>query len=190
MKRRGRDVGTRKGEKSKARNGPLAARADLRVRIGTLSRPSVAATTPPQRFDLSPFRRFASPRLDSAPLQDVLLPSSRSRRLQLPLDQMTIADKLDVMETLWADLARRPADLPSPAWHREVLLERRSLVEEGKLKFEPSNSQPGRFVPHRKGSPAISRTGSGHLCKPPGGAMIRWKRRDRPVGTEPRFCER
>ncbi len=56
-------------------------------------------------------------------------------QVQLPLDQMTIADKLDVMETLWADLARRPADLPSPDWHEEVLLERQRLVEEGKLKF-------------------------------------------------------
>lgn len=48
---------------------------------------------------------------------------------------MTIADKLDVMETLWADLARRPVELPSPDWHREVLMERKRLVEEGKLKF-------------------------------------------------------
>jgi hypothetical protein len=56
-------------------------------------------------------------------------------QVQLPLDQMTIADKLDVMETLWADLARRPADLPSPDWHREVLMERKRLVEEGKLRF-------------------------------------------------------
>jgi len=55
--------------------------------------------------------------------------------IQLPLDEMTITDKLDVMETLWADLARRSAELPSPDWHREVLLERKRLAEEGKLKF-------------------------------------------------------
>ncbi len=55
--------------------------------------------------------------------------------VQLPLDQMTLADKLEVMETLWADLSHRPADLPSPDWHREVLQERKRLVNEGKLKF-------------------------------------------------------
>ena len=56
-------------------------------------------------------------------------------QVQLPLDQMTIADKLEVMESLWADLSRRPDDLPSPDWHRDVLLDRKRLVEEGKLKF-------------------------------------------------------
>jgi hypothetical protein len=55
--------------------------------------------------------------------------------VQLPLDQMTLADKLEVMESLWADLSRRSDDLPSPDWHRDVLFERRKLVEEGKLKF-------------------------------------------------------
>lgn len=55
--------------------------------------------------------------------------------IELPLERMTLADKLEAMETLWADISKEPADLPSPAWHREVLHERRQLVEEGKLKF-------------------------------------------------------
>lgn len=55
--------------------------------------------------------------------------------IQLPLDQMTLADKLEVMETLWADLSRNPAELPSPVWHRDVLQERKCLADEGKLKF-------------------------------------------------------
>lgn len=56
-------------------------------------------------------------------------------RVQLPLDQMTLADKLEVMEAVWADLAKQPQDMPSPDWHRDVLLERKRLVEEEKLKF-------------------------------------------------------
>ncbi len=55
--------------------------------------------------------------------------------IDLPLDEMTLADKLEVMELLWTDISRRPADLPSPAWHRDVLDERRRLVAEGKLQF-------------------------------------------------------
>jgi len=55
--------------------------------------------------------------------------------IHLPLDQMTLADKLEVMETLWADLSRSPTDLPSPDWHRDVLQERKRLVDEGQLKF-------------------------------------------------------
>jgi hypothetical protein len=55
--------------------------------------------------------------------------------IDLPLDNMTLAEKLKAMEVLWADISRRPADLPSPDWHKDVLDERRRLVAEGKLKF-------------------------------------------------------
>jgi hypothetical protein len=55
--------------------------------------------------------------------------------IDLPLDNMTLADKLEAMEVLWADISRRPADLPSPDRHKEVLDQRRRLVAEGKLKF-------------------------------------------------------
>lgn len=55
--------------------------------------------------------------------------------IELPLDSMSLADKLEAMEVLWADISRKPADLPSPDWHKEVLDERRRLVAEGKLRF-------------------------------------------------------
>ena len=55
--------------------------------------------------------------------------------IDLPLDNMTLGDKLEAMEVLWADISRRPAELPSPDWHKNVLDERRRLVAEGKLKF-------------------------------------------------------
>ena len=55
--------------------------------------------------------------------------------IELPLEKMTLADKLEAMEVLWADISRRPADLPSPDWHKDVLDERRRLVAVGKLKF-------------------------------------------------------
>ncbi len=55
--------------------------------------------------------------------------------IDLPLSKMTLADKLEVMELLWADISRQPAELPSPAWHRDILDERRRLVAEGKLRF-------------------------------------------------------
>jgi putative addiction module component len=55
--------------------------------------------------------------------------------IDLPLEKMTLADKLEAMELLWADISRQPAELPSPAWHRDVLDERRRLAAEGKLRF-------------------------------------------------------
>jgi hypothetical protein len=41
----------------------------------------------------------------------------------LPLEQMTVAEKLQAMEVLWADLSR-DGSLESPAWHGTVLAER------------------------------------------------------------------
>ena len=55
--------------------------------------------------------------------------------IDLPLEKMTLADKLEVMELLWADISRQPTQLPSPDWHKDVLDERRRLVAAGKLKF-------------------------------------------------------
>lgn len=55
--------------------------------------------------------------------------------IDLRLDDLTLADKLEAMEVLWADISRRPAELPSPGWHKEILNERRHLVAEGELKF-------------------------------------------------------
>lgn len=55
--------------------------------------------------------------------------------IELPLNQMTLAEKLEAMELLWAGISRRPDALPSPAWHQELLAERKRLVAKGKLKF-------------------------------------------------------
>lgn len=55
--------------------------------------------------------------------------------IELPLDRMTLADKLEAMEMLWADISRKPDAMPSPAWHRQVLQERRQKVAQGKLQF-------------------------------------------------------
>jgi hypothetical protein len=55
--------------------------------------------------------------------------------MQLPLSTMTLAEKLETMEALWADLSKPNEKLPLPAWHGEVLEERRRLAKEGKLKF-------------------------------------------------------
>ena len=50
----------------------------------------------------------------------------------LPLDRMTVEEKLRVMEALWADLSRKADSLESPAWHADVLRERDQRVSDGK----------------------------------------------------------
>ncbi len=55
--------------------------------------------------------------------------------VDLPLETMSLAEKLDAMERLWSDIAKKPGEVPSPDWHQDVLTERKRLVSEGKLKF-------------------------------------------------------
>jgi len=62
-------------------------------------------------------------------------PQSDHMDITLPLDQMTFAEKLRVMEALWADLCRNEQDLQSPAWHEQVLKERDERVRSGQEAF-------------------------------------------------------
>lgn len=49
----------------------------------------------------------------------------------LPLETMTQAEKLQLMEVLWDDLTRDEDALESPAWHEEELRERDRRLETG-----------------------------------------------------------
>ena len=55
--------------------------------------------------------------------------------IALPLEQMTVAEKLRMMETLWTDLTRTQERFESPEWHGEVLRERAARVKQGKESF-------------------------------------------------------
>lgn len=54
----------------------------------------------------------------------------------IPLQDMTIEEKLQAMESLWDDLCARAAQMPPPAWHGEVLAEREAALERGEEQFE------------------------------------------------------
>ena len=56
--------------------------------------------------------------------------------ITLPLDKMTTAEKLRVMEALWADLSREDQNVESPAWHQQVLIEREERVKSGAETFQ------------------------------------------------------
>ena len=55
--------------------------------------------------------------------------------ITLPLKEMTLQEKLAVMEALWEDIARSPEAFESPTWHKDVLDERRQRIAEGKAQF-------------------------------------------------------
>lgn len=55
--------------------------------------------------------------------------------IALTLDKMTIADKLQAMETIWDDLCHNVQDIGIPEWHHEVLAARAVDLREGKESF-------------------------------------------------------
>ena len=53
----------------------------------------------------------------------------------LPIEEYSVTEKLLLMERLWADLSRRPSEIPIPEWHGTLLDARRKAVDEGTSTF-------------------------------------------------------
>jgi len=53
----------------------------------------------------------------------------------LPLKDMSLQEKLAAMESLWEELARTPEAIESPAWHKDILDERRQRLAEGQSRY-------------------------------------------------------
>ena len=53
----------------------------------------------------------------------------------LPLDQMTVVEKLEVIDRIMEDFSRNAAAMPSPAWHGEELKRREKALKNGTDKF-------------------------------------------------------
>ncbi|MBL9188719.1 MAG: addiction module protein [Opitutaceae bacterium] len=45
---------------------------------------------------------------------------------------MTTAEKLELMEMIWADLSQDETNFASPPWHEQVLREREAAMREGR----------------------------------------------------------
>jgi len=52
-------------------------------------------------------------------------------RIDVPIAQLSFTQKLDLMETLWADMAGDEINLLSPAWHEAVLNDREAALNIG-----------------------------------------------------------
>lgn len=55
----------------------------------------------------------------------------------LPLDKMSVEEKLRALDLLWGDFTQTPAALPSPDWHQDVPDARERRLREGKETFIP-----------------------------------------------------
>lgn len=68
----------------------------------------------------------------------------------LPLDQMTIDEKLAMIEQIWEDLAAHQEAIPVAAWHGEVLAERERAVAAGTAGFHDLDDSIRRIAARLK----------------------------------------
>lgn len=54
----------------------------------------------------------------------------------LPLEKMSVEEKLLAMESLWDDLCGRAGEMSSPVWHEGVLADRQAAQGRGDDQFE------------------------------------------------------
>jgi hypothetical protein len=56
-------------------------------------------------------------------------------QFSIPLEQMSVEEKLQAIGEIWADLAQTPENIPSPSWHADVLRAREKRISEGTSHF-------------------------------------------------------
>ncbi len=74
--------------------------------------------------------------------------------VDLPLAQMSVDDKLQAMELLWAGLSKNPAQLASPAWHTDMLRNRREQLLQGQASFQGWDAAIGELRAELRGPQA------------------------------------
>jgi hypothetical protein len=51
------------------------------------------------------------------------------------IEGMSIAERIQAMEAIWASLLKSDSEVESPDWHQDVLAERRRQIDEGSAEF-------------------------------------------------------
>ncbi len=54
----------------------------------------------------------------------------------IPLENMSVEEKLQAVESLWDDMCSKAGVISSPAWHQDVLTDRNAMQERGVDDFE------------------------------------------------------
>ena len=55
--------------------------------------------------------------------------------ITIPLEHMSTTEKLQAIEYIWSDLVRVSENVPTPAWHVDVLRAREERIAKGTSRF-------------------------------------------------------
>jgi len=75
-------------------------------------------------------------------------------RIEIPLSELTIPQKLDLLETIWDDLTHHDKSFASPEWHRKILDDRDAALAVGKARtfsWEEARERIQRTLPCKEG---------------------------------------
>jgi putative addiction module component (TIGR02574 family) len=66
--------------------------------------------------------------------------------IELPLDTLSVAEKVRLLESVWASLCQKSGDVQSPEWHREVLQTRMQRLADGRATVSPWSAAKTRLL--------------------------------------------
>ena len=64
--------------------------------------------------------------------------------VEIPLDNLSVSEKVRLLERVWDSLCSKSGDVRSPDWHREVLETRKRRLEEGRATVSPWSQAKAR----------------------------------------------
>ncbi len=53
----------------------------------------------------------------------------------IEIKKMTVIERLQAMEAIWDSLLYEESEIESPEWHKNILEERKTKIEDGKAEF-------------------------------------------------------
>jgi putative addiction module component (TIGR02574 family) len=66
--------------------------------------------------------------------------------VEIPLDGLSVSEKVRLLERVWDSLCTESGDVRSPEWHRELLETRKGRLEEGQATVSPWSEAKARLL--------------------------------------------
>ena len=65
---------------------------------------------------------------------------------EISLENLTVSEKVRLLETVWDSLCGEAGNLESPDWHKEILAERQNRIDEGLAALSPWSEAKARLL--------------------------------------------
>lgn len=69
-----------------------------------------------------------------------------NRQHRLVLEELSVGEKVELMEALWEDMLQRSDSLPSLSWHKQILDKRRQSVLSGEARYSSLDEVEKRLM--------------------------------------------